>query len=416
MSILNSIPKIAEFFAGDETDAGPWCSGLHSGNIGDIIYSLPTCRMLEINHMILNLCVDPGFGGRVLNERTARALAPLLLAQKFIRRVTIIKSNVPWEFANPADLGVDYILDSFRASFTNPRLHLLYAHSVPFNLMVDGSQAWVTIEREPGVVPVKQEHYIVVGLTNRYRRFDHAYYEHLFRDVPAERVFFVGIENDQVERRNIGGTAFQAANFVDLAKLLANASLFIGNPSFTYALAEGIKVNRFVEVPEDNNVYPLDGSGSLLHMYEPEYVRSKMFEALQLPAEASHCYRALTCRITQLEATVASIKEQEQSLRAEADAAREQILRAEADASREQILRAEAHAREQILRAEAHAEAARRKAIEESTIWKASYPARLLLRHLPSSARRFGRKVIRGVWRVSTLQLLRRPNPSSGFR
>ncbi len=226
MNILKEIPTVAEFSATDGPDPGPWRSGLHSGNIGDIIYSLPTCRMLHINHMILYLCADPGFGGRVLIERSARALAPLLLAQKFIRRVTIIKSNVPWEYANPADLGVDYILDSFRASLTNHRLHLLYAHALPFNLTIDASQPWVTIDQEASDPRLKQQPYIVVGLTNRYRRFDHAYYERLFRDVPADRVFFLGVENDQIERRNIGGTAFHAANFADLARLLANASLF----------------------------------------------------------------------------------------------------------------------------------------------------------------------------------------------
>jgi len=284
MSILEAIPVVAEFFSSEEVIPDSWCSGLHSGNIGDIFYSLPTCRMLNINHIILNICADPCFGARVLNEQAARALAPLLLAQKFIRRVTIIKSGVPWEYANPADLGVNYILDSFRASYTDPRLHLLYAHAVPFNLMVDGTQPWVTVGEEAQEQRIKQEPYIVVGLTSRYRRFNHAYYEYLFRNVPANRVFFVGVGSDQIERRNIGGTVFQTANFVDLAKLLANAALFIGNPSFAYALAEGLKVNRFVEVPEDNNVYPLDGSGSLLHMCAPEYVRSKIFEALALDA------------------------------------------------------------------------------------------------------------------------------------
>jgi hypothetical protein len=287
MSILEAIPVIAEFFDSEEPIPDSLCSGLHSGNIGDIIYSLPTCQILNINHIILNVCADPRFGGRVFNEQTARALAPLLLAQQFIRRVTIIKSGVPWEYANPADLGVNYILDSFRASFTDPRLHLLYAHAVPFNLMVDGAQPWVTIAPEAQEPRIKQEPYIVVSLTSRYRRFNHAYYEYIFRNVPSDRVFFVGVGNDQIERRNIGGTVFQTANFLDLARLLANAALFIGNPSFAYALAEGLKVNRFVEVPEDNNVYPLDGSGSLLHMCAPEYVRTKILEALKLPEDAS---------------------------------------------------------------------------------------------------------------------------------
>ncbi|MBB3258027.1 hypothetical protein F4827_002893 [Paraburkholderia bannensis] len=283
MTILKAIPIVSEYFASDDDrNADSWRSGLHSGNIGDIVYALPTCRMLDVNHLILNVCADPGFGGRVLTDQAAKALVPLLFAQKFVRRVTIIKSGVPWEFANPADLGVDYILDSFRASFTNPRLHLVYAHATPFNLMIDGARPWITIDAAPITDKVKQQPYIVVGLTNRYRRFDHAYYEYIFRDVPADRVFFVGVGSDQIERRNIGGTVFQTESFLDLAKLLANSALFIGNPSFAYAMAEGLKVNRLVEVPEENNVYPLDGTGSLIHMTSPEAVRARVFEALQL--------------------------------------------------------------------------------------------------------------------------------------
>jgi hypothetical protein len=393
MSILKAIPRIAEFSATDGIESGSWRSGLHSGNIGDIIYSLPTCRMLHINHMILNLCVDPGFGGRVLIERTALALAPLLLAQKFIRRVTIIKSNVPWEFASPADLGVDYILDSWRASYTNNRLHLLYAHAVPFNLTVDGSQPWITIDQEVGEPRVKQEPYLVVGLTSRYRRFDHAYYERLFRNVPADRVFFVGIENDQIERRNIGGTAFQASNFVDLAKLIANAALFIGNPSFPYALAEALKVNRFVEAPEVNNVYPLDGSGSLLHMCEPDYVRAKIFEALQLVGEADHCYRAKDQLIAQMKAEVERLRSTDQliaQMKAEVERLRstDQLTQMKAEVER-------LRSKDQLI-AQMKAEVERLRSIEQSTMWKALHPLRMCLRYLPPSTRHLGRRVIEG--------------------
>ncbi|MCZ2341495.1 MAG: hypothetical protein LC104_06820, partial [Bacteroidales bacterium] len=235
MSILQTFPTVADFRDTTGFD-GPWRSAVHSGNIGDIIYSLPTCRMLEVNHYILNLCADPAFGGRVLLERSARSLAPLLLAQKYIRRVTIIKSNVPLEYAAPADLGVDYILDSFRGSYTNCKLHLMYAHALPYNLTIDGAQPWLTCDPEPNTSPKQREPYIVVGLTKRYRRFDHSYYENLLRNVPADRVYFVGVENDQIERANIGGTAVRVTDFLDLARFFANAALFIGNPSFPYAL------------------------------------------------------------------------------------------------------------------------------------------------------------------------------------
>lgn len=399
MSILQEIPVVAEFFSVSGSESGPWRSGIHSGNLGDIIYSLPTCRMLDINHLILNLCTDPRFGGRVLIERTARALAPLLLAQKFVRRVTIIKSNIPWEYASPAVLGVEYILDEFRASYINPLLHLLYAHAVPFNLTVDGSRPWVVVDQDASESLVgTREPYVVVGLTHRYRRFDHAYYEYLFRNVPAERVFFVGIETDQIERRNIGGTVFTSANFVDLAKLIAGASLYIGNPSFPYALAEGLKVRRFVEVPEDNNVYPLDGSGTLLHMCEPDYVRAKIFDALRLHEDADHCYREknqlisrLQSNMAQLQAEVAQLRPRDQlAVQLEAEVA--QLRMRDQLAAQLETEVAQLRSRTTQL----GAEVARLHSIEQSTIWRASLPVRALLPRVPPSIKRLGKRVILG--------------------
>src|SRR5271157_1728136 len=90
-----------EFPDSDLASGQPLKSCIHSGNAGDIIYSLPTVKELGAKHYVINLCTDPGswlFGGRTISFNTARALAPLLLSQSYIKRVTITASNLPLEF------------------------------------------------------------------------------------------------------------------------------------------------------------------------------------------------------------------------------------------------------------------------------------------------------------------------------
>jgi hypothetical protein len=122
---------------------------------------------------------------------------------------------------------------------------------------------------------------MVVSLTSRYRRWGGEYYASLLRNIPAERLIFVGVEEDLVHKRDIPGAFLKANDFKVLARIVAGASLFIGNPSFPYALAEALKVPRLIELPEDINVAPLDPSGQALHLYSEEWLRRKIFNAIK---------------------------------------------------------------------------------------------------------------------------------------
>lgn len=99
MRILEAFPPVDRFTTPKGAESsGREVTALHSGNAGDIIYSLPTCYQLGVTHFIINVCEDPGFGKRAMSLATARSLGPLLVGQGAVREVSVITSAVPWEY------------------------------------------------------------------------------------------------------------------------------------------------------------------------------------------------------------------------------------------------------------------------------------------------------------------------------
>ena len=284
MKLFTLFPPILQI-PSDAADARPEISALHSGNLGDVIYSLPTAFALGVTHFVLNVCVDPAFGNRAMNSDGARKLAPLLAGLGTIRRVSVIASQVPWEYAEPAKIGIDYVLDTFRSHGNEPSLHLIYRHALAFGVQVRGEAAWLAVEplREgdlPAGIDPKAK-YAVVSLTNRYRRFPDDHYVALLEDVPPERLIFVGVESDLAHKVSIAGAHLKVVDFAHLARVIGGAALMIGNPSFPYAIAEALKVPRLVELPDGINVAPLDCSGLAMHLHSFDSLRTRVFQALE---------------------------------------------------------------------------------------------------------------------------------------
>jgi len=323
MAIWDQFPLLLDLRREKTSSSAPSVSALHSGNLGDIIYALPTCYLLGVNHLVLNVCTDPAFGGRILTDQAAKSLAPLLLAQRNIERVTVVKSNVPWEYAQPSDIGVDYILDGFRAYGSVKNLHLVYQHAAPYKLNVDASKPWLSVPKS-ATNHVPRKPFLVVGLTARYRRYERDYYEKLLCDIPPEFIYFVGLPVDQIQRLGLPGEVYQTDDFAALAAFIQKAVFFIGNPSFPYALAEGLKVPRFVELPLECNVYPLGDNGYPLHMYSVEYLRNKLLTELGLVHHPSVEIAALAKEKKELHSMMVKLKvELEEAQRANSRLAKE---------------------------------------------------------------------------------------------
>ena len=77
-------------------------------------------------------------------------------------------------------------------------------------------------------------------------------------------IVFLGLKSEFLDlKKEILNLDFHdCKNFLEMAEIIKNSKIFIGNLSFGYTLAEGLKVSRLLESnPEFPLVYPNGGKG-----------------------------------------------------------------------------------------------------------------------------------------------------------
>jgi len=215
----------------------------HSGDLGDIIYSLPAVRALGGG--ILYLDPDGGKSSPAVIETTyekrtsltAEAIqefTPLLQMQPFIQEVQ------PWRGQT-----VEYDLDQFRRhiKFNN----LSDSHLTAFGLpLAERDTAWLKVDN-PIFVKGRP---VVINRTARYHAnylfwvytLDKLLPHCIFVGYPKEHEIFEYTFKRQVQY-------FPTPDILTLARVIAGAEYFVGNQSFVHALAEGMKK------PLTNEVY-----------------------------------------------------------------------------------------------------------------------------------------------------------------
>ncbi len=288
MDISLKFKTIADVFKEGVGHTEKFKSCIHSGNAGDIIYSLPTVKKLGAGHFIMNASNAPGFGARFLDEKTAFSLIPLLLDQPYIKRVSIVFMNNPFpsnfktgngiltvmpyplEYMEEYLTGADYILDKFRLADTNNN-HLILCHSQPFGVEINPSEKWLFLEGEDnkknadGKIsnPSNHKYRIVLALTPRYRSKSKEFWADTLKDFKDD-ILAIGVPNDFADISGITDKFITCRDFLELARIINGADLFIGNPGMSYAVAEGLKIPRIVELPGfPKNAYPLGENGHI---------------------------------------------------------------------------------------------------------------------------------------------------------
>jgi hypothetical protein len=231
----------------------------HSGNIGDIVYALPTIkRIFELTGARINLYLKMGkprilpqfmshpLGSIMLNQKMAEMLFPLINSQDYIQKC---------EIYNGQFIHID--LDIFRSqAIPLDRANIARWCGYITGVTPELSKSWLT------VIPNSEyKDQIVLARSERYRNSSINYsFLKAYKNLT-----FIGISSEYEDmRRSIPHLKWvQVNDFLTLVQIIAGCKFFIGNQSFPFSIAEGLKVPRVLEayyeipnvIPEGDNAY-----------------------------------------------------------------------------------------------------------------------------------------------------------------
>jgi len=223
-------------------------SFLHSGHLGDILYSLPVIKELSKNKKC-NLYIEkncevgsfyfkhPG-KNFFLNKKMSSMLIPLLKNQPYLNNVNIYNKE-----------NIDINLNVFRKLPIN----LSFTSRIFFQLTGIHSDL-----RKKYIFSKKKNKFknkIILLRSFRYRNYLVNY--NFLKN--CNNIVFIGLYDEYLDMKKIIKKLifYKCKNFLEMAEIINSSKFFIGNQSFGYALAEGLKVPRLLEnYPDASYVYP----------------------------------------------------------------------------------------------------------------------------------------------------------------
>lgn len=213
----------------------------HAGDLGDIIYALPTIRALGGGTLCLHAVK---WTREPMTETKVQSLRSLLITQPYIE-------DVRW-LGDGEKVAVN--LNDFRQSYMNeggfrkfPRRNICEWILLTHCLSPDEqAKRWLV-----GIEPIQRAR-VVVNRTPRYqnpsfpwrRVLDHYRGEMVFVGSAKEHATFCS--DFKMAKTEIPHQ--QTGSLLALAQVIAGADLFVGNQSCAYAIAEGMKKPAILEV------------------------------------------------------------------------------------------------------------------------------------------------------------------------
>ncbi len=223
----------------------------HSGDLGDVIYSLPVLKNTGGGHLVLTQAPyvrEPFTSAKVEKVATFFASQPYIASVQF----------------NGGQVNPTYNLDDFRAVWLKLRrqgAHLQYNLAELFLFTFDlplklAQEKWLTIPESENSKAVGAE--VIFARSFRYRN-DRFPWKAVWEKYQA-RAVFLGSENEFHEfSGNVGKIPYIATpTLLEAAQLISACKLFVGNQSALYAVAEGCKIPRMIEIwrAEPNCLFP----------------------------------------------------------------------------------------------------------------------------------------------------------------
>ena len=248
-------------------------SFLHSGQIGDIINSLALIKKIAENKTC-NFYLEVGrpmpedknnvnkyYSKYFISESVSEKLIPLLKKQKFLKKIEIYNNQ-----------EIDINLNFFRKMYPNFNID-----SVRWYFHLAGIHADLSIPYVESENHKDYQNFITIMRSSR-RQNNLINYKFLNK---FNNVVFLGLKEEYTELKNdIKNLQFyDCKDFSELAMILKNSKVFIGNLSFGYALAEALKIPRLLEsgpnfpliYPNGKNAYDFYHQEHLENLFDKVY-------------------------------------------------------------------------------------------------------------------------------------------------
>lgn len=227
----------------------------HSGDIGDIIACLPAIRAFDGGELTIGY--KPNGQRESLQGGRFESLAPLLLAQDYV-------DGVRW--GAPPEGCIDF--SRFRET-VDDGMNLAY-HQAKFAGIEVSMDPWLKAHPIPHGRPV-------IARSARYHNPDFPWGDVLaclngciFVGLPSEHQAFCAAMKTEVEYR-------QCSNLLELARVIAGGSVFVGNQSAPFWIAAGLGGRCIQETW-------LLGANSTIH-------RAGMFYPMRMGYDIDACLR-----------------------------------------------------------------------------------------------------------------------------
>lgn len=223
---------------------------LHSGHLGDMIYSLPLIKELsknlecnlfiQINKKMSQYYHNHPSGNVMINEKTAKLIIPLLKSQVYLNSVQIYNQE-----------NIDINLDLFREMPFSLNFHSMRWYSHLTGTPINMDEQFLKVENNEDF-----KGKIVIVRSPRYRN-NFINYKFL-KDI--KDIVCVGLRSEYEDlKKDIPNLEFyDCKDFLEMATIINSSKFFIGNLCFAYSVAEGLKIPRLLETcPEFPVVFPV---------------------------------------------------------------------------------------------------------------------------------------------------------------
>lgn len=211
----------------------------HFGNLGDIIYSLPTIIALGGGILYIGIRTDN-------LEISIKAPAPNPMSKKMALQIIELLKTQPYlkDIRLYNNERIDYNLNKFREHHAVMNNHIAKSHLDTFGVNYNLALPWMQ-----NITPIYINDIVIsrskrnLSTLNKFNWGVLSKYE--------EKCVFIGFEDEYEEFKKFTGLnikRYSVRSTLEIARVVKGSRLFIGNQSLGFALAEAMKHPRVLEV------------------------------------------------------------------------------------------------------------------------------------------------------------------------